>query len=178
MRKLIESTFVTLDGTIGEPHKWGGPYWDEEHANYASELLFSSDALVLGRETYDAFAEAWPARSGDPYTDRINALPKYVASHTAKDLTWNSTVLPGDAVEAVRELKAQDGQNLLKFGTGSFSKDLLDAKVIDEFHFWIFPVIAGGGERLLDGLDLTHLQLLGSTSFKSGIVVHKLAPKD
>ena len=178
MRKLIESTYVTLDGTIDEPQNWSLKYFDDEYANYAGELLFGADALVLGRETYEGFAPAWMSRSGDPFTDRINAMPKYVATTTLKDLEWNSTVLPGDAVEAVRELKAQDGQNLLKYGTGSFSKALLDAKLVDEFHFWVFPVIAGSGSRLLEGLDITHFNHLGSTTFKSGVVVHKLAPKD
>jgi dihydrofolate reductase len=69
MRKLIESTFVSLDGSIAEPQKWSAPYWDEEHGGYASELLFSSDALLLGRATYEGFAQAWSQRSGDAYTD-------------------------------------------------------------------------------------------------------------
>ncbi|MFC0626385.1 dihydrofolate reductase family protein [Kribbella deserti] len=178
MRKLIESTYVTLDGTINEPQNWSLKYFDDEYANYAGELLFGADALVLGRETYEGFAPAWMSRSGDPFTDRINEMPKHVASTTLTgDLEWNSTVLPGDAVEAVRDLKAQDGKNLMKYGTGSFSKALLAANLVDEFHFWVFPVIAGRGDRLFDGLDTTHLQHLGSTTFKSGVVVHKLGPK-
>ncbi|MEV0295951.1 dihydrofolate reductase family protein [Nocardia sp. NPDC050710] len=181
MRRIIESTFVTTDGVIGEPHKWGGPYWDAEHGEYASELLFASDALLLGRETYAGFAEVWPTRpSDDPYAARINAMPKYVASHTLaqQDATWNATVLQGDIVDAVRVLKTEDGGDILKFGTGSLSHTLLEAKLVDEYHFWIFPAIAGAGERLFDGYaDLTHLELLGTTTFKSGIVVHRLAPR-
>ena len=82
MRKLVESTFVTLDGVIDSPQEWSPPYWDEEHAAYASKLLFAADALLLGRATYEGFAEAWPQRSGDAYTDRINEMPKHVASRT------------------------------------------------------------------------------------------------
>ncbi|HEU4946521.1 MAG TPA: dihydrofolate reductase family protein [Kribbella sp.] len=178
MRKLIESTFMTLDGVVSEPQNWSAPYWDEDHNAYAAGLMTDADALVLGRATYEGFAQAWPTRSGDWYTDKINAMPKYVASRTLTELTWNSTVLEGDAAEAVAKLKAADGGHLLKFGTGSFSKTLLEHKLVDEYHLWIFPVVAGRGDRLFDGIDLTHLQLLDATTFKSGIVVHKLTTKD
>ena len=178
MRKLIESTSMTLDGVISNPQDWSAPYWDEDHMAYAGSLMRDADALVLGRVTYEGFAQAWPTRSGDWYTDKINAMPKYVASKTLTETEWNASLLDGDAAEAVAKLKAEDGGNLLKFGTGEFSKTLLEHKLVDEYHLWIFPVIAGGGDRLFDGLDVTHLQLLDSTTFGSGLIVHKLAPKD
>ncbi|TDU83189.1 dihydrofolate reductase [Kribbella voronezhensis] len=177
MRKLLESTFVTLDGVISDPHVYSPPYWDDEHSAYSVSLMEGVDAQVLGRRTYESFAEAWSQRSGDPFTDHFNAMPKYVASRTLTELTWNAQLLEGDAVEAVRRLKEQDGGTLIKYGTGEFSKALLDAKLVDEYHFWVFPVVAGSGDRLFDGQSLTHLELLDSTTFKSGIVVHKLAPK-
>ena len=126
MRKLVESTFVTLDGSISDPQTWSPPYWDDEHAAYASKLLFAADALVLGRATYEGFAAAWPSRSGDPYTDRINDMPKHVASRTLRETTWNATVLEGDAAEAIAALKAEDGGDLLKFGTGELDRALLE----------------------------------------------------
>jgi dihydrofolate reductase len=178
MRKLIESTMMTLDGVISNPQNWSVPYWDEDHNAYAGSLMRDADALVLGRVTYEGFAQAWPTRSGDWYTDKINSMPKYVASKTLTETMWNASVLDGDAAEAVAKLKAEDGGNLLKFGTGEFSKTLLEHKLVDEYHLWIFPVIAGGGDHLFDGLDVTHLRLLDSTTFGSGIIVHKLAPKD
>lgn len=179
MRKIIESTFVTLDGVISDPQDYSPPYWDEDHFGYGGKLMEDTEALLLGRATYEGFAEAWSARSGDPFTDRMNAMPKYVASTTLSgDVDWNAKVLEGDTVEAVKKLKAEDGGNLLKYGTGEFSKTLLEHKLVDEYHFWVFPVIVGSGDRLLDGLSMTHLQLLDTTTFKSGIVVHKLAPKD
>ncbi len=177
MRKLVESTFVTLDGVISNPQERSPPYWDDEHRTYASELLFAADALVLGRATYGGFAEAWPARSGDPYTDKINSMPKYVASRTLTEVTWNAEILRGDAVEAVAGLKQQPGENLLKFGSGEFSKALAAQGVVDEYHFWLFPVLAGSGDRLFDGVDTTHLHLVDTTRFKSGIVVLKYTPK-
>ena len=177
MRKLVESTFVTLDGVIENPQNWGGPYWNDEHADYATTLLFAADALVLGRKTYEGFAEAWPQRSGDPYTDRINAMPKHVASTTLEQLVWNASVLEGDAAEAVAKLKGEEGENLLKFGTGTFSRTLLEHGLIDELHLWIFPVLAGGGQRLIDGIEPMHLELVETTRFSTGLVVNAYAPK-
>jgi dihydrofolate reductase len=176
MRKLIESTFVTLDGVISDPGRWGPPYWDDEHNAYARTLLFSADALLLGRQTYEGFAQAWPTRSGDEYTDRINAMPKHVASTTLTDATWNASILEGEVPAAVAELKAQDGDDLLKFGTGQLSRTLLEHGLIDELHLWVFPVVAGRGDRMLDGVDTTHFRLLDTSTFASGIVVHVLAP--
>jgi len=109
----------------------------------------------------------------------MNAMPKYVASSTLgdADMTWNATVLDGDTVDAIRGLKDEDGGTLLKFGTGELDRTLLENGLVDEYHFWYFPVLAGGGQRLIDGIEPTHLELLDTARFKSGIVVHVLAPK-
>ena len=178
MRKLVESTFVTLDGVIESPQEWSPPYWDEEHLAYASKLLFAADALLLGRATYESFAQAWPQRSGDAYTDRINEMPKHVASRTLRDTTWDATVIEGDAAEGVAALKEQPGEDLLKFGTGELDRTLLAHGLLDELHLWIFPVLAGSGQRLIDGIEVTHLTLVDTTRFASGIVVNTYAPKD
>ena len=177
MRKLVESTFVTLDGSIGEPQVWGPSYWDDEHLAYSSKLMAPTEALLLGRATYEGFAEAWPQRSGDPFTDKINAMPKHVASRTLTETTWNASVIEGDVAEAVAALKAQDGGDLLKFGTGELDRALIEHGLVDEFHFWVFPILAGGGQRLIEGIDTTHLELLDTSVFSSGIVVHVMGPK-
>jgi dihydrofolate reductase len=177
MRKLVESTFITLDGVIDDPQKWSSPYWDEDHASYATKLLFAADALLLGRKTYEGFVQAWPSRSGDDYTDRINAMPKYVASHTLKAATWNATILDGDIAQEVARLKADGGGDLLKFGTGELDRTLIAEGLVDELHLWYFPVLAGGGQSLIEGIDSTHLKLVQTTPFKSGIVVNTYAPK-
>jgi dihydrofolate reductase len=179
MRKLVESTFMSLDGVISNPQEWSPPYWDDEHAGYARGLLFSSDALLLGRKTYEAFAQAWPQRAGsNDFADRFNELPKYVASRTLPpgDAEWNATVIEGDVAEAVRALKDQSGETIVKYGTGEVSKTLLENKLVDEYHFWVFPEVVGNGDRLLDGFRAS-LQLVDTTRFGSGIVVLKLAPK-
>lgn len=176
MRKLVESTFVTLDGVISSPQEWSPPYWDEEHAAYARKLLFSADALLLGRATYEGFAEAWPARSGDEYTDRINAMPKHVASRTLTEATWNATIIDGDVAEGVAKLKEEPGESILKFGTGELDRTLLANGLIDELHLWVFPVLAGSGQRLIEDIGVTHLRLDDVTKFGSGIVVLTYSP--
>ena len=177
MRKLVESTFVSLDGVISSPQDWSPPYWNDEHADYARKLLFSADALLLGRVTYEGFAEAWPPRAGDEFADRINGLPKYVASRTLEEATWNATIIRGDVAEEVARLKEQPGESILKFGTGELDRTLLAHDLVDEFHFWIFPVLAGGGQRLIEGVETTHLKLVETTTFSTGLVVHAYAPK-
>ena len=178
MRKLIETTFVTLNGSISNPQHWSPPYWDDDHTGYSLKLMENVEAQLLGRVTYEGFAEAWSQRSGDPYTDKFNAMPKYVASRTLTETKWNATLLEGDAAEAVRKLKEEDGGDLIKYGTGSFSATLLEHKLVDEYHFWVFPVLADGEQLFAESkVGINHLELLDTTTFKSGIVVHKLAPK-
>lgn len=178
MRKLIETTFVTLNGSISNPQHWSPPYWDDDHTSYSLKLMENVEAQLLGRVTYEGFAEAWSQRSGDPYTDKFNAMPKYVASRTLTETKWNATLLEGDAAEAVRKLKEEDGGDLIKYGTGSFSATLLEHKLVDEYHFWVFPVLADGEQLFAESkVGINHLELLDTTTFKSGIVVHKLAPK-
>ncbi len=187
MRKLIETTFISLDGVISDtipstaphasPEKWGSPYWDDEHYGYARELLFASDALLLGRVTYEGFAQAWLSRTGD-FADRINSLPKYVASRTLKEpLKWNATLIKGDIAEEVTKLKQQPGGNILKYGSGELDRPLMEHNLVDQFHFWLFPVALGSGQRLFDKIDTTHLKLVDTTRLGSGIVVLIYAPK-
>jgi dihydrofolate reductase len=188
IRKLIESTFVSLDGIIddtqagtverAQPHFWGQPYWDEDHAGYAGKLGASADALLLGRVTYEGFALAWGSMEG-PEADAMNSMPKYVASRTLTETTWNATVIQGDVAEEVAKLKEQPGKNILKYGTGELDKTLVEHGLVDEFHFWYFPVVVGAGRHLFEGagFDTTHLKLAEVNQFGSGIVVHVYVPK-
>jgi len=171
MRKLVESTFVTLDGVISSPEKWGARYWDEEHNALAHNLLFAADTLLLGRKTYEVFAEVWPTRTGDDYSDRINRLRKYVASRTLKETKWNATLIQGEVANQVAEMKQGQGQDILKFGTGELDRTLMQHNLIDELHFWLHPVVVGDGQRLFAGINATYLKLVKTTTFGSGIVV-------
>jgi len=176
MRKVVESTFVTLDGRISEPQNWSGPYWDDEHSAYADKLMEPADALLLGRATYEVFADSWPGRPGD-LADKMNRMPKHVASRTLTDTTWNASLLGDDVPAAVAELKAQEGGDILKYGTGSLDHALMEHELVDEFHFWFFPVLAGSGDSLIDGIEPTHLKLADTSTFESGIVVNVYEPK-
>lgn len=157
MRKLIESTLVSLDGVIGSPDSWS-PF-DEESRQLANEELQKYDALVLGRVTYEFFRANWGAPTGDPYIDRINAIPKYVASRTLSDVTWNAALLGPDFVGTIEQLKAQPGKDLFKMGTGRLDDALLRARLIDEFRLWVMPVVVGTGQRLFEDVDTSSLQL-------------------
>jgi dihydrofolate reductase len=183
MRRLVESTLVTLGGEIATPHEWGMQYWNPEHAEYADRLLFAADALLLGRMTYEGLSSAYPTMDretpGVPvaFIDRMNSIPKYVASTTLREVSWNATLLIGDVAARVAELKQQPGQNILKYGTGPLDRTLMEHGLIDEFHFWIFPVALGSGQRLFEHIDVpTHLRLTGTTTFSSGVVVLTYAP--
>lgn len=178
MRKLVESTYVSLDGMVSGGEFWGaqGQYRGDDHVAHAAALLEPAEALVLGRATYEVFAETWPGQTGD-LADKINSMPKHVASRTLTDATWNAEILPGDAVEAVARLKGSGEGTLLKYGTGSFSQSLLEGGVLDELHLWVFPFIAGSGETLLPGITTTHLDLAEVTELGNGCVVLTYTPK-
>ena len=126
--------------------------------------------------TYEGFVQAWPSRTGE-YSDRINSLPKYVASTTLEEATWNASILEGDVAEQVAKLKEEPGESILKFGTGELDRALIGRNLVDEFHFWVFPVLAGAGQRLIEDIELTHLDFVDTTTFGSGIVVLKYASK-
>ena len=106
MRKLVESTFMTLDGVISNPQEWSPPFWDDEHSAYAEKLLAPADAMLLGRATYENFAASWPGRPGE-FADKVNSMPKHVASRTLSETTWNASLIEGDAAAGIAALKEQ-----------------------------------------------------------------------
>ncbi len=178
MRKLIEATFVSLDGVVGSPEKWALPFFDDENKSYALSRLSEFDAFLLGRVTYEKFAASWSRIKGDAYFDRINSLPKFVPSTTLRETTRNATLIKGDVVEEVSRLKNQSGKNIMKYGAGQLDRTLVQHNLIDEFHFSIFPIAVGSGQRLFEGIDTTHLKLklTGTTRFGNGVVVLSYQP--
>jgi dihydrofolate reductase len=147
MRKLTAALYLTLDGVMENP-AWTGPYFKEELATAQRELLFASEALLLGRVTYQGFAQTWPAMTDeDGFAARMNALPKYVASRTLTTTGWNAQLLPGpDAAAAVRQLKQQPGDNLLLYGSGALADTLRPHGLIDEYRLLVFPVVLRQGQ--------------------------------
>jgi dihydrofolate reductase len=146
MRQLINSTYITLDGVIEGPHLWPalrGGHSDEGEA-IQTELLQACDVVLMGRRTYDVFAPAWTSRSGDPYSDRINAMRKLVVSTTLTDPQWNNTeVIAGDVAEAVGALKDEPGGDIVQYGFGDVSRLLLEHGLFDRLVLWIHPQLVG-----------------------------------
>lgn len=177
MRKLVESTYLSLDGKMGGESFWAAQMqYRDAYDEHAAKLLEPAEALVLGRATFEVFAATWPGQTGE-VADRFNAMPKYVASRTLTDAGWNAEILRGDVVKEVAELKESGDGTLLKYGTGSLSRALLEGGQLDELHLWVFPFIVGSGESLLPGIMTTHLDLADVTELDKGCVVLTYTPK-
>ena len=125
----------------------------------AKEELDKYDALVLRRVTYEFFRANWGTPTGDPYIDQISSIPKYVASRTLSEVTWNGTLLGSDIVGAIEQLKAQPGKDLFKMGTGRVDDTLLRTRLVDELRLWVMPVVVGSGKRLFEDVDTSSLEL-------------------
>jgi dihydrofolate reductase len=179
--KLVAAEYLSLDGVVEDPgpagdyqHRgWTVPYWNDEIAKWQTDQLFASQALLLGRTTYEEFAASWPLRSGDPFTDRMNSLPKYVASTTLQEpLEWNSTLLEGDIADAVARLKEEPGDDLLIYGSGALVDTLMPHKLIDEYRFMIYPLVLGSGARFFrDERDKQTLTLKRTEMSSSGVTM-------
>ena len=166
MRKLIVSEFVTLDGVMEDPggaegfDRGGWAFKFERGPDgdaFKAEEVFGSDAMLLGRRTYEGFAAAWPERTDEAgFADRMNSMAKYVVSSTLEHADWNnSTVIGGDLAESVRALKDQDGGDILVAGSGRLVAGLIEHDLVDEYRLMVFPTILGRGKRLFPESDAT-----------------------
>ena len=178
MRKLIVSTQASLDGVIEDPQNWVFDYVNDEFFKYASDQLLATEALIMGRVTYEGFADAWSARAGaDAFADRMNSLPKYVASRTLRGpLTWNANLIQGDVAKAVAKLKEGSGGHILQYGSGELTRTLLQHGLIDEFRVMAFPVAVGKGLRLFESIAQTPMKLLETQTFSTGVVILHYQP--
>lgn len=169
MRNLIVTEFITLDGVVENP-TWSMPYWNDEIARFKGEETDSSDALLLGRVTYEGFAAAWP-QSEDEGAPYMNSVRKYLVSTTIDEGSWNNTVvIKGNVVEEIRKLKQQDGKDLLVYGSVQLIETLMAHDLVDRYRLLVYPVVLGEGKRLFtDGIKAT-LKLIESKSFDSGVV--------
>lgn len=178
MRKLIEFDHVSIDGRFSGDEWWPAQMKvasNDKAIAYQLGLLESAVGLVLGRVTYETFAGTWPTMTGD-LADKVNSLPKYVASTTLTETTWNAEVLSGDAVEAVAKLKESGEGTLVKYGNGPFSRALAEAGLLDELHLSVSPFVAGSGESLLSGIGATAMDLTRVTEIGNGAVVLAYTP--
>jgi dihydrofolate reductase len=172
VRKLKLAMYVSLDGVVENP-AWTGPFWDDELAAMQQDYLFASDALVLGRVTYEGFAAAWPSMeeaTGD-FGKKMNSMPKHVASRTLREAEWNATILEGDLGAAVSALKAGDGGDLLIYGSGDVVDQLTRDGVIDEYRLMVHPVLVGAGKKLFEHAGETKLELADTVTTATGVAV-------
>jgi dihydrofolate reductase len=176
MRKLIESTLVSADGVIGDPHLWTGAHFGEEAIARALEQLTRSDAMVMGRRTYEMFSNIWSAPVDD-YAAAIYNMRKYVFSSTLDRADWNNTtVVRGDVASAVHDLKQQAGQDIVLYGHGSVGQVLLEANLLDELKLWIHPVVVGSGTLLFRDGKKSELELVATDTTKTGVVIVTYRP--
>jgi dihydrofolate reductase len=181
MRRIVNSTFMTLDGDITNMADWHRDYFGDEARKAADDQLFGSDAVIMGRATYDGFHPVWSARAGSSdYADRWNALPKYVVSSTLTDPAWtNTTVISENVVDEIRKLKDQPGQDIVQYGFGEVTRLMLDNDLLDEIRIWLHPVLSGKAapSELLHRDGLQHkLELIGTELQATGMFILSYRP--
>lgn len=195
--QIILSDFMSLDGVVQAPGGreedtdggfahggWSMPYFDMDTMGPAIDsVMAGTEALLFGRRTWQVMAGAWPGRAGDPFADRMNEIPKYVASRTLteNDLTWwNTTLLPADdVIGAVRELRAREGRGIQVMGSSSLAAQLVEHDLVDEYRLMIEPILLGGGKRLFPGDGRARpLDLVSATTANTGVLICTYRPAD
>jgi dihydrofolate reductase len=185
MRKLIVTEFVTLDGVMeapgGEPTHphtgWVFDYISKEQEEFKFQEVLEADVQLIGRVTYESFAGAWPERSGE-FADKMNSMPKYVATTTLDELEWeNSIPIKGDVASEVGKLKEEDGGPILVAGSRTLVHTLMEHDLVDEYRLMVFPVVLGSGKRLFpESPDKTTLELVDTKTFETGVQVNTYRP--
>ncbi len=194
MRKIIVFMSLTLDGVIQAPGRpdedrrggfeyggWAGPYADPEMGKAAAESWATTDGILLGRRTYEDFYAVWPHRTDNPYTEVLNNTQKYVASTTLKEpLPWmNSTLLNGDATDAVARLKQQPGKDIVVLGSGELVQSLMRGRLVDRYVLLIHPLILGSGRRLFNDDDSrVALRLVDTKTTSTGVMIATYQPAE
>lgn len=186
MRKIIVTEFITLDGVIEAPggnetpHPHGGwqtTYRSSETGKYKMDELASVDTLLLGKNTYEAFAAYWPGETGEGFADPINRMPKYVVSKSLQKVAWNNSHILRDVAKDVPALKKTDGGNILVYGSATLVKALLHHDLVDELRLMVYPVAIGGGLRLFDDhRELKKFGLKHSRATDDGVLILEYQP--
>lgn len=180
MGKLVVSEFVSLDGVMEDP-RWTfefdrGP----EGEKFKLDEVLEADALLLGRVTYQGFAEAWPSRTDDEgFADKMNSMPKFVVSTTMDDAEWNnSTLIKDDVVEEISKLRREPDQTILVAGSRKLTRTLMENDLVDEYRLMVFPVVLGSGMRMFeDGIDTTRLRLTDMKTVGEGVLILTYEPE-
>jgi dihydrofolate reductase len=181
MGKIVVTEFVSLDGVMEDPggsedFKYGGWTFEiprgDEGDQFKLDETRQADALLLGRVTYEGFAEAWPSRTGD-FADKFNSMPKYVVSTTLQEPEWsNSTVVDGDLEQAVSKIRAEHDGDIVVHGSARLVQSLLERDLVDELRLMVFPVVLGAGKRLFgDTSDKKRMRLVDSKMVGDGVAI-------
>jgi dihydrofolate reductase len=192
MAELSVTIFVTLDGVMQAPGGrtedesggfthggWQAPLFDDDSAAFERDHIAKADAFLLGRRTYEIFADYWPkhADDSDPVASSLNRLPKHVASRTLNDVTWSGSELVRDVASEVPILKNRYAKQILVYGSGKLVRTLLDSDLVDELNLWIYPVVLGSGEQLFTpGVTPTAMKLAAHRVMKSGAIIATYRP--
>ena len=176
MGRLVINDAMSVNGAFEAPAPGKWFVLDADSGDASQEQLLLADAMVLGRKTYEGLAAVWPQLADDPtlgvFADQMNSMPKYVASRSLREpLEWNATLLEGDLAESVTALKDRHERTLLvAVGAGELARELITLGLVDEFCFWVSPSLWPSGPRIFDGVGPVRLELIGSTTFGSGVV--------
>jgi dihydrofolate reductase len=175
MARLVINNAMTINGAFEAPSPEEWLVLDPDSNNVSLEQFLVADAMVLGRKTYEGLAAVWPQLVDDPtlglFAHRLNSMPKYVASRTLRGpLPWNATLLEGDLAASVRALKDRHDGTLIVSGAGELARELTTQGLVDEFWFWVSPYLWQTGPRIFDGVGPVRLELIGSTTFPSGVL--------
>lgn len=186
MRKLTVSTLVTLDGVLQDPGGfgetqqggWANPYFTAESEQLSYEHLLASDYFLCGRVTYELLSKAWGNIKGGPYLERMNAIPKLVASRTLSEpLEWNARLIQGDVAQAIAVLKREPGKDIEMYGSASLLQTLIEHDLVDEYRIWVHPVVLGSGKRLSPEHGRSaKLRLIDTKTLESGVAILTYQP--
>jgi dihydrofolate reductase len=177
MRKIINATYITLDGVVENPHLWPAVKKgnDERSLSIQTDLLKDCDTILMGRKTYEVFAPAWQSRAGDPFADLFNSMQKIVVSKTLKNPEWKNTkVISKDIVKELKKLKKQPGKNSVQYGIGSVTTLLMENNLVDELRLWFYPLTIGKGSSkdiVFGRLPESQFELIDTKALKNGMIV-------
>jgi dihydrofolate reductase len=179
MRKVVSGLFISLDGVTESPDKWQFDNFDQEMMNGMSAMMAQTDTILLGRVTYQEWANYWPTSEDEPFASFINQTPKYVVSTTLSKVEWqNSTLLKGNLAEEITRLKQQSGKALSVTGSPTLVQSLLQNDLLDELTLMLHPVIVGQGKRLFkEGSHLKRLKLVSSETSSTGVMILTYQPR-
>jgi dihydrofolate reductase len=178
VRKVVSGLFISLDGVTESPDQWQFDQFDDDMMTAMSTALAEQDAVLLGRVTYQEWADYWPTSTDEPFASYINNVPKYVVSTTLDKVDWNnSTLIKGDLAEEIARLKQEPGKNVGVAGSSTLVRSLLQNDLLDVLTLMVHPVVAGRGKRLFkDDAGLKRLKLVDSTITSTGVAILTYQP--